>query len=88
MNNIQQVIEEIDEFNADELRQIQAAIVTRLESVESEQEREARFDEELLRKGIVSSIPDRSKTTPASQRPDLLTIDGPPLSETIIQERR
>ena len=88
MNTIQEVLEEIDEYTPDELRTLQAAINDRLERVVSESERERQFEEDLLRRGVISSIPDQTKATPSAQRPAPIVVEGPPVSETIVNERR
>ena len=88
MNTIQEVLEEIEEYTPDELRTLQAAINDRLERVVSESERERQFEEDLLRRGVISSIPDQTKATPSAQRPAPIVVEGPPVSETIVNERR
>jgi hypothetical protein len=47
---------------------------------------EDEFEKALLNQGMISSLPtrDHSLTTP----PSLIKVSGPPLSETIISERR
>lgn len=47
---------------------------------------EDEFEDLLVSKGMISSIPGRdgARTTP----PSLVKVSGPPLSETIIAERR
>jgi len=88
MHDTNQLLKEIDKLAPDDLRKLQTAVTKRLEALESEVERERQFDEELLRRGVISSIPDRSKSTPLDQRPAPIRVKGPPLSEIIIQERR
>lgn len=88
MQKVQAILDELEEFSPDELRELQTAVAAQLEALESESERERQFDEELLRRGIISAIPDRSKSTPLDQRPAPVDVDGTPLSEIIIQERR
>jgi len=88
MQSVQEILDEIDEFTPEELLELQTAVTKRLEVLESEAEREKQFDEELLRRGVISAIPDRSKSTPLDQRPAPIHVDGTPLSEIIIQERR
>lgn len=47
---------------------------------------EDEFEEELLRRGMLERLPQRRE--PDYQRPAPITIQGKPLSETIIEERR
>ena len=90
MAGLNQILDLVRELSPDELRQLRDAVDDRLAwDGMTEDEREDAFERDLLRRGIISRIPDRSKATPEDQRPPLIEIlSGEPVSETIIRERR
>lgn len=89
MAQLEQMLDDILQLTPDELRQLRQAVDERLAwDRMSDAEREDAFVRDLLRKGVISQIPDRSKATPADQRPAPIVIEGEPLSEQLIRERR
>jgi hypothetical protein len=75
----------IETLDPDELRQVQLVVNARLHSTTEDGARAA-FHQALLNSGLVQQI----KTQPnyaAHERP-LVPIQGKPLSDTIIEERR
>lgn len=79
----------LEGLSVDELRRLRSAVDERLAWDEmSEQEKEDAFERMLLQKGVISRIPDRSASTPEDQRPAPIVVEGEPVSETIIRERR
>jgi hypothetical protein len=56
-------------------------------SLEEEREREEAFLRHLLEIGMTTRIPQRLPDPPGLDR-TLIELDGPPLSQTIIEERR
>jgi hypothetical protein len=83
--DLMQVLEIVQALDTDELRQLQRAVQARLDATGEVAARKA-FHQALLDSGLVKQI-----KTPAV-RPDtarpLVPIQGKPLSETIVEERR
>lgn len=84
-STLAQVIEILEDLNVEELKQVQEAVQKRLQP-RDEAAAERAFEQALLASGLVKEIK-RPTTRPAWDRP-LITIQGEPLSETIIRERR
>ena len=82
---VNRIVDELDTLEVDELRQVQTAVTERLAICAASPEEE-RFYQALLASGLVTEI----KTPPRHQRRErrLVPIQGKPLSETIIEERR
>jgi single-stranded DNA-binding protein len=80
---LQQVLEQIQALNPDELQEVNRAIQERLESDEDKRQR---FHQALHASGLVKQF----KTPPADDIPDrkLVSVQGEPVSQTIIEERR
>lgn len=55
---------------------------------EEEREREKAFLRRLLEIGMISRIPSRAPDPPWLDRTPIEILDGPPVSQTIIDERR
>lgn len=88
MTTVEKMITEMDDLSLQELGRLQTALEEKLMRARTEQEREDQFERMLLEKGIISSLPNRRAATPAADRPAPIKIEGEPLSETIIRERR
>ena len=84
-SSLAHVIEMIEELGIEELKQAQRAIEERLASDEKAAKME-RFHAALIASGMVKEIK-RPSARPAWEGPPI-TIEGEPLSETIIRERR
>jgi hypothetical protein len=82
---VAQALELVEQLDADGLRQIRQAIDGRLNEETEAAARDA-FHEALLASGLVKELkPAQSRTE--RERP-LVPIEGRPLSETILEERR
>ena len=82
---ISRALEILEELSVEELRQVQSAVEERLRREDKVTPQQA-FHQALLAAGLVKEI----KAAPArvhGERP-LVPIQGKPLSETIIEERR
>jgi hypothetical protein len=82
---VTQMLDMIGRLSVDELQEVHEAIQARLEKTSTTDSREA-FHQALLDSGLVKQIKPRSPLRDAD-RP-LVPIQGKPLSETIIEERR
>lgn len=80
-----QVFEIIEELDVEELKQVQEAVQKRLQPRDEAAAEEA-FLQSLLDQGIITEIR-RPSREPAWRHPPV-PIQGEPLSETIIRERR
>ncbi len=87
---LDQVISQLDALKPEELQQLEDAVRTRLrpalEQNKSKEEKEAAFNQAMLAAGLISRIKP-PRTAENAERP-LLEVQGEPLSETIIRERR
>jgi len=82
---LDQVITQLDALKPEELQQLEDAVRERLRPA-SEEEKEAAFDQALLAAGLITHIPPPRDPSKA-ERPTF-EVQGEPLSETIIRERR
>jgi hypothetical protein len=80
-----QALEIIQALETDELRQVQQAVQARLAQADEVAAREA-FHRALLDSGLVKQI--KTPTVHAGGERPLVPIEGKPLSETVIEERR
>jgi len=82
---LNQMLDQLKTLEAEELRQLDQAIQKQLLPQEETRKREA-FHQALLTLGLVKLIkkPRHIKTP----RPPLVIVQGKPVSETIIEERR
>ena len=85
--NLDRVIEEVKALTPDEQKQLREMLdVLMVKSAPPMTEDE--FERRLLEKGIISKIPSRS-ANPASYRSRKpVEVEGKPVSEIIIEERR
>ncbi len=82
---LDQVISQLDTLKTEELRQLEGAVQERLRPV-SEEEKQAAFHQAMLAAGLISRIKP-PRTAENAERP-LLEVQGEPVSETIMRERR
>jgi hypothetical protein len=82
---LSRAIAAIQELDAEELRQLQQAVQERLGQQAEADAREA-FHQALLASGLVKALKTPSGR-PAAERP-LVPIQGKPLSETLLEDRR
>jgi hypothetical protein len=80
LNDIREVAEQLTEYLRDKER-------TALATQEAEA-REDEFERYLLAKGVINQIPSRDETDEDFDTFEPIKIDGEPLSETVIRERR
>lgn len=80
-----QVLEQIKTLDPDELQQVGEALQDRLSSREAVRKRRA-FHQALLASGLVKQIKQPAPADGSQRR--LLEVQGKPVSEAIIEERR
>ncbi len=87
---VEAIISQLDALSQDELRHLQDAVQKRLrlllESEKSHEEKEDALDQSLLAAGLITRIPPPRDPSKA-ERPRF-EVQGEPLSETIIREKR
>ena len=81
----QQILEQINVLAPDQLHQVSRMVQERLAPGEKVRKRRA-FHQALLASGLVKRIKTHSPTDGAERR--LVQVQGPPVSQTIIEERR
>lgn len=85
--NLERVLNEIKGLSPEDLRILRDELNALLEPVHAQMSEEE-FEQHLLAQGIISSIPTRD-TDPAEYRNrKLIEVEGQPVSETLIEERR
>ncbi|HKP85593.1 MAG TPA: hypothetical protein VJZ26_05835 [Blastocatellia bacterium] len=85
--NLDRVIEEVKALTRGEQKQLRDMLDALLASA-APQMTEEEFERRLLEKGIISSIPSRI-TDPASFKSrERIKLEGKPVSEIIVEERR
>lgn len=86
-SNIDRILEEVKALTPDEQRSLRERLDSVLVNVQP-QMCKADFEKRLLERGIISRIPPRIRDTDfyANRRP--IEVDGKPVSEIIIEERR
>lgn len=89
------VLSEIRKLTLDEAREVAERLANYLREHESEalaagetEAREDEFERYLLVNGVVSHIPARDETDDEFDKFEPIEVEGEPLSETIIRERR
>lgn len=82
---LDQVIGQLDTLQAEELQQLGDAVRIRLGHA-SEEEKKAALQRAMLAAGLISRIKP-PRTSENAERP-LIEVQGEPVSETIIRERR
>lgn len=82
---LQQILSQLPSLEPDELRQLSQAVLEQLSPQEEARKREA-FHQALLSAGLIRQI-NRPRRGIEGQR-QLIEVQGKPVSETIIEERR
>ena len=82
---LDQVMNQLDALKPEELQKIEEAVRERLRPA-LEEEKEAAFHQVMRAAGLLTHIKP-SRTAESSERP-IFEVQGKPLSETIIWERR
>lgn len=90
-----EVLSEIQKLPLSEARQVASQLTNYLREKEQEnvtdeemERREDEFESYLLTKGVASHIATRDETDEEFDSFELIEVEGEPLSETIIRERR
>ncbi len=82
---LSQILDQLKALDADELRQLGQAVQEQLSPPEEVRKREA-FHQALLASGLVKQIKKPRLTDTVERR--LIEVQGKPVSETILEERR
>ena len=90
-----EILGEIRKMTLNEAREIVEQLINYLReqekaklAMEEIEAREDEFERYLLAKGVISQIPTRDETDEEFDAFEPLAVEGEPLSETIIRERR
>ena len=86
-SNLDRLFEEVKTLTPDEQRRLRD-VVDELLVKSAPQMTEEEFEQRLLRKGVISRIPPRIRDASFYANRKLIEVEGKPLSETIIEERR
>ena len=86
-SNLDRIVEEVRALTTDEQRALRERLDSLLGSPQSEIS-EAEFEQRLLERGIIGSIPPPITDYEPYRNRKLIEVKGKPLSETIIEERR
>src|SRR5436853_7426994 len=86
-SNLDQVIEEVKALSPDDQRKLREWL-DRLLAPPTPQMTEEEFEQHLLAKGVISEIPPRIIDPIFEQNRKPIEIEGKPVSEIIIEERR
>lgn len=82
---LERVLNDLSALEAEELEEVQQAVNDRLTPPQRDPKEQA-FLESLLATGLISEIKPRARPRP--NRAPAVPIQGKPLSETIIEDRR
>ncbi|MEH1831976.1 MAG: hypothetical protein V7L29_07865 [Nostoc sp.] len=82
---LQKIISQLQELETEELHQLDRAVKQRL-IVKTQTPEQTAFEQALLESGLVKQI--KQPTYRHVHREELIEVQGKPLSETIIEERR
>ena len=82
---LHQILEQIKTLDPDELHQMSRAVQERLTPLEEVRKRQA-FHQALLASGLVKQIKTPPSVDVAERR--LVQVEGRPVSQTLIEERR
>ena len=85
--NLDQVFKQVKSLSLDEQKQLREMLNTLLVETEP-QMTEEEFERKLLEKGIISRIPPRIRDEAFYQNRQPVDVEGKPVSEIIIEERR
>ncbi|RUT03144.1 hypothetical protein DSM106972_054520 [Dulcicalothrix desertica PCC 7102] len=82
---LQNIIDQLQELETEELHQLNQVIEQHI-TVKMQTESENAFEQALLESGLVKEIKKPTYRNVTTEQ--LIKVDGKPLSETIIEERR
>jgi hypothetical protein len=87
--NVIEVLDEIKKLSPSEKQQvINALLESEDDQPKSDDEKRAELYRRLLAEGIIKSLPTRQGRPPELSDFKPITVEGKPVSETIIEERR
>jgi len=88
--SVTEILEEVSKLSPQEKEQIINALLHDQEVGQSAsiEERRAELHRQLLAEGLIKNIPPRRGRPPELRDFKPLTVEGKPVSETIIEERR
>jgi hypothetical protein len=87
MTNLDRVFEEVKSLSPDEQRSLRD-MVDELLAASAPKMTHEEFHQHLLRKGVISRIPPRIRDANFYAKRKLIEVEGKPVSEIIIEERR
>lgn len=85
--NINKILQEVDTLNDDERLEFLRLLANRT-SCESGLTKEEQLQKQLVADGLVSHVPPRKKDVERYRQWQPVAIQGKPLSQTIVEERR
>ena len=88
MSTVEKVLEEVKTLTPGEQRQVHTLLNSLLENQAHPQTAEGEFHQMLLQKGIISNIPNPADDADEDDEFEPVDVQGQPLSETVIEERR
>jgi len=88
MNTVEKVLEEVKTLTPGEQRLVHTLLNSLLENQAHPQTTEGEFHQMLLHKGIISNIPNPADDADEDDEFEPVDVQGRPLSETVIEERR
>ena len=86
-SNLDRLIEEVKTLTAEEQRNLRN-FVDELLAKSASQMTEEEFEQHLLKRGVISRIPPRIRDASFYANRKLIEVEGKPVSEIIIEERR
>jgi hypothetical protein len=87
ISNLDRIVEEVRALTTDEQRTLRG-MLDQLIATDAPRMTEEEFEQRLLAKGIISRIPPRIRDAESFANRRLIEVEGKPLSEIIIEERR
>ena len=88
MSTVEKVLEEVRTLTPGEQRQVHSLLNSLLENHGHSQTTEYGFLQMLLQKGIITNIPNPADDADEDDEFEPIEVQGKPLSETVIEERR
>jgi len=86
---VEQIVNEVQTLSAEDLRKVRSVVDSILETKEAKpQMTEEEFEQYLYEKGIIGKPPPPITDFSRYENYQRVTVEGEPISETIIRERR
>lgn len=86
-SNLDRLFEEVRALSPDEQKSLRD-MVDELLAKSAPQMTEEEFEQHLLKKGVISRIPPRIRDATFDANRKLIEVEGKPVSEIIVEERR